>query len=191
VIPLRKLGIGVAVSALALLFFLPQTAWLLRGLFRAIVAAALWQPMPAVRIEGEIASWPLLVLGIWALVALLATLFCGGVAGMVLTNPQLWHEGAPRVRVQLALLLLLVGGAAWWGAGAAHLIGAQRLTGALSGITLLFPLAIGMLSLAFQGRQQGKAAPVSILTGLATLSLPTAFGLSLLCAIFLLLTARP
>lgn len=190
-IPLRKLGIWLAALVLAVLFCLPHTGWLLRGLFRAIIAAALWQPMPAVRIEGDIASWPLLVVATWALVALLATLLCGGAAGLVLGNPAYWSDGKPRARVQLSLLSVLIGGAAWWGAGAAHLVGAQRLTGALCGIVLLFPLGIAMLTLAFQGRQRGKAAPVSILTGLATLSLPTAFGLSLVCAIFLLLTARP
>ena len=188
---MRKLGIGLAIGTLALLFLLPQTGWLLRGLLRGIVAAALWQPMPVVRAEGSVSSWPLLLLATWSLVALLATLFCGSIAGIVLSNPCFWGTEVPKARVQVMLLLALVGGAAWWGAGAAQLIGGRRIEGALSGVILLFPMAVGMLALSLKGRQQGKKAPVSILTGLATLSLPAAFSLSLLCSIFLMLTARP
>ncbi|WP_395088303.1 hypothetical protein [Armatimonas sp.] len=188
---MRKLGIGLAIGILSVLFFLPQTGWLLRGLLRGIVAAALWQPLPVVRAEGSVSSWPLLLLATWSLVALLATLFCGSIAGIVLANPRFWGTEVPKARVQVMLLLALVGGAAWWGAGAAQLIGGRRIEGALSGVILLFPMAIAMLALSLKGRQQGKKAPVSILTGLATLSLPAAFSLSLLCSIFLMLTARP
>jgi hypothetical protein len=170
---------------------LPQTGWLLRALLQGIVAAALWQPAPHLTVAGSVTSGSLLLLATWALVALVGTTLCGGVAGVVLSRPSLWLGKSPRVSVQAALLILLVGSAAWWGAGAAQLIGGSRLEGGLSGVLLLFPLAAGMLALVVNGRRRGEAPATSVLTGLAALSLPVAFSLSLLCTCLLLVVARP
>ncbi|WP_309711850.1 hypothetical protein [Armatimonas sp.] len=187
----RKLGLGLAGGLLAGLMVLPQTSWLLRALLQGIVAAALWQPAPPLTVAGSVTSGSLLLLATWALVALVGTTLCGGVAGVVLSRPSLWVGTSPRASVQAALLLLLVGSAAWWGAGAAQLIGGSRLEGGLSGVLLLFPLAAGMLALVVNGRRRGEAPATSVLTGLAALSLPVAFSLSLLCTCLLLVVARP
>jgi len=187
----RKLGLGLAGGLLVGLMVLPQTGWLLRALLQGIVAAALWQPAPHLAVAGSVTSGSLLLLATWALVALVGTTLCGGVAGVVLSRPSLWVGKSPRASVQAALLLLLVGSAAWWGAGAAQLIGGSRLEGGLSGVLLLFPLAAGMLALVVKGRRRGEAPATSVLTGLAALSLPVAFSLSLLCTCLLLVVARP
>ena len=176
---------------LGVLLYLPQTGWLLRGLLQGIAAAALWRPAPQLAVGGSVTSGALLLLATWALVALLGTLLCGGISGIVLSRPALWTGKSPRTSVQAFLVLLLVGGAAWWGAGAAQLIGGRRLEGALSGVVLLVPLAAGMLALVVKGRQQGTTPATSVLTGLAALSLPAAFSLSLLCTCLLLVVARP
>jgi hypothetical protein len=48
-----------------------------------------------------------------------------------------------------------------------------------------------MLALVVKGRRRGEAPATSVLTGLAALSLPVAFSLSLLCTCLLLVVARP
>ena len=187
----RGICLGLAVGLLGVLLYLPQTGWLLRGLLQGIAAAALWQPAPPLVVGGSVTSGALLLLATWALVALLGTLLCGAVAGIVLSRPELWQGKNPRVSVQAALLALLLGSAAWWGAGATQLIGGGRLEGGLSGILLLFPLAAGMLALVYRARQRGEAPVARVLTGLAALSLPVAFSLSLVCSCLLLVIARP
>ena len=48
-----------------------------------------------------------------------------------------------------------------------------------------------MLALVVKGHQEGTAPATSVLTGLAALSLPAAFSLSLVCSCLLLVVARP
>lgn len=179
----RFLGLGLALGALAIVAVLPATGWLVRALLQAIVAAALWQPMPRISAPADAAPHQtLLLVAAWGLTALLAVLLTGGVAGMVLRQSRFWLQGELRRGVEPVLLALFLLGTAWWGAGATQLVGGSRLVGALGGVVLLLPVGVGMLALALYWGKRGQGSAVRLLTGLTAVSLPTSFALSLLCA---------